>query len=249
MAGQTPGTRRARNPAKPWASELGRPSFSCRWCIRSSSPASSSAGPVSPCCYSKMAHSLMSGATLSAGGWPSPAGPSPAPKTPAAVVVFAALKALARGRLISPPLPLCQLPAPRCNATGVDHLNTACLLEQRTSLAMIYTVASTIFVFSLLPGGVMLDRCGAACTSTVAGVAVSSGFAMVACGADHLLVRIARRTERPHTRAIDRHPEGYRSRLLRRRPLSHSWVAVARSPTRRRWRRPASSARCVSALR
>ena len=107
-----------------------------------------------------------------------------------------------------PPLPLCQLLAPRCNATGVDDLNTACLLEQRTSLAMLYTVASTAFVFFLLPGGVMLDRCGAACTSTVAGVAVSSGFAMVACGADHLLVRIARRTERPHTRAIDRHPEG-----------------------------------------
>ena len=52
---------------------------------------------------------------------------------------------------------------------------------------MLYTVASTVFVFCLLLGGVMLDRCGAACTSTVAGVAVSSGFAIVACGADHLL--------------------------------------------------------------
>ena len=93
-----------------------------------------------------------------------------------------------RGRLISAhQLPLCQVPAPRCNATGFDLLDTGCLLEQQTSLAMLYTVASTVFVFSLLLGGVMLDRCGAACTSTVAGVAVSSGFAMVACGDDHLL--------------------------------------------------------------
>ena len=75
----------------------------------------------------------------------------------------------------------------RCNATGFDVLDTACLLEQQTSLAMLYTVASTVFVFSLLLGGVMLDRCGAACTSTVAGVAFSSGFAMVACGDDQLL--------------------------------------------------------------
>ena len=86
-----------------------------------------------------------------------------------------------------PSLPLCQAPALRCNATGFDLIDTACLLEQQTSLAMLYTVASTVFVFCLLLGGVMLDRCGAACTSTVAGVAVSSGFAIVACGADHLL--------------------------------------------------------------
>ena len=60
-----------------------------------------------------------------------------------------------------------------------------CLLSQRSSFAYVYTAASSLFIFSSLPGGLLLDRLGPACSSALAGCMVTSGFAFLATCADH----------------------------------------------------------------
>jgi len=63
----------------------------------------------------------------------------------------------------------------------------ACLLTQRSSSAFVYTIASTLFIFASLPGGLLLDRFGPACAALLGGSMVSIGFALVASSPDHLI--------------------------------------------------------------
>ena len=55
-----------------------------------------------------------------------------------------------------------------------------CLLSQRSSMAFVYTIASCLFIFFSLPGGIFLDHVGATLTTVIAGLLVSAGFALVA---------------------------------------------------------------------
>ena len=62
-----------------------------------------------------------------------------------------------------------------------------CILKQRSSMAFLYTAASSFFIFSSLPGGMLLDRSGPSITSVAGGLLVSGGFAGVAMGSDDLM--------------------------------------------------------------
>jgi len=68
-----------------------------------------------------------------------------------------------------------------CTASNTTSAtNHQCALSQRSSFAFVYTAASSLFIFSSLPGGMLLDRCGPAFASGIGGVIVTAGFALAA---------------------------------------------------------------------
>jgi len=73
-------------------------------------------------------------------------------------------------------------------ANATLHASHACMLSQRSSFAYVYTAASSLFIFSSLPGGLFLDRFGPACSSLLAGCMATSGFAILAGCADEEIV-------------------------------------------------------------
>ena len=51
-----------------------------------------------------------------------------------------------------------------------------------------YTLASSAFIFSSFPGGLLLDRCGPVLATVISTLLVSSGFIQVAHGSDMMLM-------------------------------------------------------------
>lgn len=77
--------------------------------------------------------------------------------------------------------------------SGGGSAPALCLTQEESdeqvssSMAFIYTAASSAFIFASFPGGLLLDHMGPGITASLAGLLLSAGFVLVACGADGFL--------------------------------------------------------------